>query len=153
MESNMPVLKVKKLSHFKGSELPKYHSEKASGFDVSFQPKTERAIATLWSNCTEVLTTGLAFDIPEGYELQVRSRSGLASKSVFVVNSPGTIDEDYKGEVKVILHNLGPFPMHIKAGTRIAQLVLVPVTQAEIVEVDELSDSKRGKNGLGSTGV
>ncbi len=97
--------------------------------------------------------TGLAFEIEPGYEVQVRPRSGLAIKQgVTVVNAPGTIDADYRGEVKVLLVNLSDAPVEIQRGDRIAQIVVAPVVQAEILEVDELSDTARGAGGFGSTG-
>jgi dUTP pyrophosphatase len=97
--------------------------------------------------------TGLAFEIPEGYEGQVRPRSGLARKhGVTLTNTPGTIDSDYRGEVQVLLINLGDAPVTIQPGDRIAQLVIAPVTLAELEEASELSDTKRGSGGFGHTG-
>lgn len=97
--------------------------------------------------------TGLAFEIEPGFEVQVRPRSGLAIKQgVTVVNAPGTIDADYRGEVKVLLVNLSDVAVEIQRGDRIAQLVVAPVVQAEIIQVDELSDTARGAGGFGSTG-
>jgi dUTP pyrophosphatase len=97
--------------------------------------------------------TGWALEIPVGYEVQVRPRSGLASKhGVTVVNAPGTIDSDYRGELVVLLVNLGVEPFTIAPGERVAQLVVAPVTQAQVVEVDELSATDRGAGGFGSTG-
>jgi dUTP pyrophosphatase len=101
-----------------------------------------------------LVPTGLAFAIPAGYEGQVRPRSGLAAKhGVTVANAPGTIDWDYRGEVKVILINLGHEPFTIERGMRIAQLVIAPVTQAVIVESDTLDETDRGAGGFGSTGI
>jgi dUTP pyrophosphatase len=99
------------------------------------------------------MRTGLYLEIPEGYEAQVRSRSGLAYEGIVVANSPGTIDSDYRGEVCVLLHNLGSYEYTISAGDRIAQLVFAPVIQVELEEVSELSDTERGTGGFGSTGI
>lgn len=97
--------------------------------------------------------TGLAMALPEGYEGQVRPRSGLSSKTgVTVVNAPGTIDSDYRGEIVVLLVNLGSAPHVIKPGDRVAQLVIAPVTRAEVIEADELDDTSRGGGGFGHTG-
>lgn len=101
----------------------------------------------------KMISTGFAVECPEGYEVQVRSRSGLAAKhGVFVLNSPGTIDSDYRGEILVILENTGDKFFDIERGDRIAQLVVAPVTQAFVREVDELSSTDRGVGGCGSTG-
>jgi len=101
----------------------------------------------------EVISTGIAVEIPYGYEGEVRSRSGLAKNyGVFVLNSPGTIDSDYRGEVKVILMNLGDEPFKVNVGDRIAQLVISPVVRAEITEVEELSSTERNDGGFGHTG-
>lgn len=100
-----------------------------------------------------LVPTGLHAEIPPGYEIQVRSRSGLAVKhGLFVVNSPGTIDSDYRGEIKVILGNIGPEPITVMPGERIAQLVVAPVIQACFTLVDQLNDTSRGHGGFGSTG-
>lgn len=102
---------------------------------------------------TKMIDTGLKIALPKGYEGQVRSKSGLAAKSaVHVLNSPGTIDEGYRGPVKVILHNAGKEPFAVENGMKIAQLIIAPYIQAEFAEVAELSDTDRGENGFGSTG-
>jgi dUTP pyrophosphatase len=101
----------------------------------------------------KLVSTGLFPEIPEGYEIQVRSRSGLAAKNgIFVLNSPGTVDSDYRGEIKIILANMGCEPFTISTGDRIAQLVVSPVTKATVVSVDTISSTKRGEGGFGSTG-
>jgi len=144
------ALKIKKLINFTG-DLPKYESKFASGFDVRAQ-LTETL--TLKPGERSLIPTGLSFEIPEGYEIQARPRSGLAiKKGVGLVNSPGTIDADYRGEVKIILINLGQENLVIENGERIAQLVLCPVIQAEFEEVTELGSTDRGAGGFGSTGV
>lgn len=142
--------KIKRLENFKG-ELPAYQSELASGFDVRAQlPET----FILKKGARALIPTGLSFEIPAGFEIQARPRSGLAAKhGISLVNTPGTIDADYRGEVKIILINLGDEDFPIKDQDRIAQLVLCPVVQAAFEVVDDLSDSKRGAGGFGSTGV
>jgi dUTP pyrophosphatase len=140
------VLKVKKLSD--EAIIPDYQSEEAAGFDlhsiddVIIKPGERKLIGT-----------GLAFEIEKGYEIQIRPRSGLAYKhGITVLNTPGTIDSDYRGEIKVLLINLSDEEFKIKKGERIAQAVVAPVIQAKIVEVDDLNDTKRGSGGFGSTG-
>lgn len=132
-----------------GASVPKYQTSGAAGFDLC---ATEDC--TLGANEVKLVSTGLSVAVPEGYELQVRSRSGLAVKSKLVVlNSPGTVDSDYRGEVKVILANLGSTPFNVLRGDRIAQGVIAPVVKADFVVVDELSATQRGSGGFGSTGV
>ncbi|RZA05825.1 MAG: dUTP diphosphatase [Proteobacteria bacterium] len=140
---------VKKLSHFKG-ELPAYETAHASGFDL----KAQLAEPMLLNPGARVMVpTGLSVEIPEGFEIQIRPRSGWAAKKgITVVNSPGTIDADYRGEVKIALINLGQEPLEIQDQDRVAQGVLCPVYQAAFEVVDELSDTARGAGGFGSTG-
>ena len=144
----MPVL-VRRLPHFDGLTLPAYATEGAAGMDVlaaedvTLQPGARHAVAT-----------GLSVGIPPGYEIQVRPRSGLALKhGISVPNAPGTIDSDYRGELKVILVNLGASAFEVRRGDRIAQLVLAPVVRASWLKVDELDETARGEGGFGSTGV
>ncbi len=140
---------VKKLENFAG-ELPKYQTELSSGMDVRAQ-LTEDLVVEAGQKF--IVPTGLAFAIPRGFEIQVRPRSGWAAKeAVTVLNTPGTIDADYRGEVKVILINLGTAAVTVKNQDRIAQLVLAPVVQAEFEEVDDLDKTDRGAGGFGSTG-
>ena len=147
---NKIALKVKKLSHFKG-ELPKYETGLASGFDIRAQLE---AALVVQPGATVMVPTGLSFEIPVGFEIQVRPRSGLAAKkSITVLNTPGTVDADYRGEVKIILINLGAEPFTISDQDRIAQCVLCPVVQADFELVSELSDTIRGAGGFGSTGI
>jgi len=128
--------------------LPKYAKEGDAGMDICAAEDI-----TLPAFCWEAISTGIYMQLPEGYECQIRSRSGLAAKhGIQVLNSPGTIDSGYRGEVKVILKNNAYAPYDIKKGDRIAQMVFAPVTTATITEVAELSDSERGEGGLGSTG-
>ena len=143
-------LKIKRLEHFQG-DLPAYQTELASGFDVRAQIT---ATLVLKPGERAMVPTALSFEIPAGYEIQARPRSGLAAKQgISLVNTPGTIDADYRGEVKIILINLGQEPVEINNQDRIAQLVLCPVIQAEFEVVDSLGESARGHGGFGSTGV
>jgi dUTP pyrophosphatase len=146
------TLRILRLPHGEGLPLPSYQSANAAGLDlVAAIP--EGAPVSLESSDRALVPTGLAFELPEGYEAQVRPRSGLALKhGVTVLNSPGTIDADYRGEVMVILINLGASPFLIERGDRIAQLVVSPVTHVEVMAVDELGGTTRGKGGFGSTG-
>lgn len=147
---NQPVLKVKRLSHFRG-DLPRYQTGGASGCDVSASLAEP---LDLKPGERTLVPTGLSFEIPAGFEIQVRPRSGLAFKSgVTIVNTPGTIDSDYRGELKIILVNLGQDVFRVNPGDRIAQLVVAPVIQAVLQEVDETSSTSRGHGGFGSTGV
>jgi len=140
------ILKIKKLNE--EAIIPAYQSEEAAGFDLH---SIEDYV--LKTGERKLINTGLAFETEPGYEVQIRPRSGLAFKhGITVLNSPGTIDSDYRGEIKVLLINLGSEDFEIKKGERIAQAVVAPVIQAEILEVDELNDTKRGKGGFGSTG-
>lgn len=142
-------VKIKPFTHFKG-ELPKYQSTFASGFDVRAQ--LDKSIILKPGERT-LIPTGLAFEIASGYEIQARPRSGLAFKNgISVVNTPGTIDADYRGEVKIILINLGQEPIEIHDQERVAQLVLCPVFQADFEVVEILSETDRGAGGFGSTG-
>ncbi|MFW6307837.1 MAG: dUTP diphosphatase [Campylobacterales bacterium] len=128
--------------------IPAYQSDEAAGFDLHSIEEL-----TLKKGERRAVKTGLAMQIDKGYELQVRARSGLALKhGIALVNAPGTVDSDYRGEIMVILINLGDEDFSIKIGDRIAQAVLKEVVQAEIFEVEELEDSSRGKGGFGSTG-
>lgn len=145
--SEVPI-RVKRLEHGEGLELPGYATDGAAGMDVvsaedvNIAPGARHAVAT-----------GLALAIPPGFEIQVRPRSGLALKhGITVPNTPGTIDSDYRGELKVILINLGADAFEVRRGDRVAQLVLAPVTRASWLAVDELDETARGEGGFGSTG-
>lgn len=143
-------LQLKKLENFKG-DIPRYESSLASGFDIRAQ--LDETII-LKPGERALIPTGLAFAIPEGFEIQARPRSGLAiKKGISLVNTPGTIDADYRGECKVILINHGSENFEINDQDRIAQFVLCPIIQAEFEVVNELSDTARGAGGFGSTGV
>ena len=142
------TVQVRRLTHGEGLELPRYATDGAAGMDVLAAEDV-----TLAPGARHAVATGLAVAIPRGYEIQVRPRSGLALKhGISVPNTPGTIDSDYRGELKVILINHGADPFEIKRGDRIAQLVLAPVTVAEWDEVAELDETGRGSGGFGSTG-
>ena len=132
-------------------ELPAYATAGAAGMDVRALVKEPLVLAP---GARAAIPTGLAVEVPEGYELQVRPRSGLALKhGVTCVNSPGTIDSDYRGEIKAILINHGEKPFRITRGAKIAQMVIARHEQAELVESEALSDSARGAGGFGSTGL
>ena len=146
------IIRVTPLPHFEGLALPSYETEHAAGMDLRAAVPENEAI-TLAPGARCMAPTGLTIALPEGYEAQVRPRSGLAAKhGVTCLNTPGTIDADYRGEVKVILINLGQDPFVIKRGERIAQMVIAPVTQAKWETVATLPDSVRGAGGFGSTG-
>jgi dUTP pyrophosphatase len=144
----MTKILIKRLS--KEISLPKYETAGSSGMDLA---------ANIAGNInidpgkTAIIPTGLALSVPKGFEVQIRPRSGLAAKKkISVLNTPGTIDSDYRGEIKVILINQGQETFKVEKGLRIAQMVVCPVVQAQIKEVEDLSETKRGKGGFGSTG-
>jgi dUTP pyrophosphatase len=144
-------LRVQRLPHGADLPLPHYASEGAAGMDVVAALDQPMQLAP---GARAAIPTGLAMAIPHGYEIQVRPRSGLALKQgLTVANAPGTIDSDYRGELKVLLINLGQEPVLIERGMRIAQLVLAPVTRALLHPVDSLDETARGTGGFGSTGV
>lgn len=146
-------LNILKLDHFdEALGLPRYESVGAAGADLkACLGKGESLIIGPGSRV--LVPTGLAFEIPLGFEVQVRPRSGLSLKTnLLVTNSPGTIDSDYRGEIKVILGNFGSEDYVVNHGDRIAQMVIAPVIQADFVLVDGLSDTQRGSGGFGSTG-
>jgi len=146
LTTNERPVKIKRLSEL--AVVPVYQTELAAGFDFHSTENVQIMPAE-----TKVISTGLAFSIPEDTELQIRPRSGLSAKTgIRVANSPGTVDADYSGEVKIILHNTGTIPFSIEVGDRIAQGVLVPVLRAIFEEVQELYQTGRGSSGFGSTG-
>jgi dUTP pyrophosphatase len=147
MHSDIPV-PVKRLPHFEGLDLPAYATAGAAGMDV-----LSAEDAVLPPGGRHAVSTGLAVAVPDGFELQVRPRSGLALKhGISLPNTPGTIDSDYRGELKIILINLGDRAFEVRRGDRIAQLVLAPVVRATWLKVDELDETHRGEGGFGSTG-
>ncbi len=144
-----PVVKVKRLRKGVGA-LPAYHSDHAAGMDLTADLEAPMTLAPL---ARAAVPTGIAIEIPVGFEGQLRPRSGRAiGEGLTVVNAPGTIDADYRGEVKVLLVNLGERQIEIRPGDRIAQLVIAPVVRAEVIEVQELSGSPRGEGGFGHSG-
>ena len=152
--NSTPAIKVTvaRLPHGEGLPLPAYQTPGSAGLDLlaAIAPNAKLVIEP---GARELVPTGLRLELPPGFEGQLRPRSGLALKAgVTVLNSPGTIDSDYRGEVAVILINLGPEPFEITRGDRIAQLVVAPVVQAVLVEATDLGVSARGAGGFGSTG-
>ena len=145
----MTKILIKRLS--KEVSLPKYETSGSSGMDLAANIDANFNIDP---GKTAIIPTGLALSIPKGFEVQIRPRSGLAAKQkISVLNTPGTIDADYRGEIKVILINLGQETFKVEKGLRIAQMVVCPVVQAQIKEVEDLSETERGKGGFGSTGT
>jgi len=140
------IVKIKRVNS--DAVMPIYQTSGSSGMDLCSTERLDIGI-----NEIKIVNTGIAVAVPEGYEAQVRSRSGLALKGIFVLNSPGTVDCDYRGEIKVILANFGSDVFHIEKGDRIAQLVIAPVIWAELVEVNDLDSTLRGGGGFGSTGI
>ena len=152
MDTHTISVQVTTLPHFEGLSLPAYETALSAGMDLR-AAVPEDAPITLKPGERCLAPTGLAIALPAGYEAQIRPRSGLAHKhGVTCLNTPGTIDADYRGEVKIILINLGQEPFVIRRGERIAQMVVAPVTQAAWVKVDALSETARGAGGFGSTG-
>lgn len=146
-------VKVRRLQHAAGLPLPSYQSAEAAGFDLVAAVPAKKPM-TLIPGDHALVPTGLIFELPPGSEAQVRPRSGLAAKfGITVLNSPGTIDSDYRGEVSVLLINLGQEPFTIKRGERIAQMIVAPVTRVRLSEVARLNDTARGAGGFGSTGT
>lgn len=146
------VVEVCPLPHFEGLALPAYETALAAGMDLRAAVPAD-APMTLPPGKRAMVPTGLSIALPVGYEAQIRPRSGLAAKhGVTCLNTPGTVDADYRGEVKVILINHGEDDFVIQRGERIAQMVIAPVTQAEMNVVDALSETARGAGGFGSTG-
>ena len=146
-----PEIRIQKLPHFDGLSLPSYATAGAAGMDVKAAVKADMVLAP---GRRAAVPTGLAMAIPAGFEIQVRPRSGLALKDgVTVANAPGTIDSDYRGEVKIMLINLGKDDFTIMRGMRIAQLVVAPVSLAVLAVADTLETTDRGSGGFGSTGV
>lgn len=148
----MTTLCLKRLPHAEGLPLPAYQSEQAAGFDL-LAAVSEDSPVTLGPGARVLVPTGLCFMLDPGFEAQVRPRSGLALKEgITVLNAPGTIDADYRGEVQVLLINHARTPFTITRGMRIAQCLVAPVTRASIVEVADLDETARGAGGFGSTG-
>lgn len=147
------TVRVKVLPHGEGLELPAYQTDQAAGMDLVAAVAARKPV-TIAPGKRALIPTGLCLELPKGFEAQVRPRSGLALKhGVTCLNSPGTIDADYRGEVGIILANLGDAPFKVNRGDRVAQLLVAPVTQAVLRPVAALSGTQRGKGGFGSTKV
>ena len=147
-----PIIAVRRLPHAEGLPLPAYETPGSAGMDLRAAVPEDQPL-TLQPGARRLVPTGLAMAIPQGFEVQVRPRSGLAVKAgITCLNTPGTIDSDYRGEVQVILINLGAEDFVIRRGDRVAQMVVAPVAQAGWSEVDSLDDTARGAGGFGSTG-
>jgi len=145
----MTKILIKRLS--KNIPLPKYETEGSSGMDLAANVDQ---VIEIQPGKFAIIPTGLAISVPKNYEIQIRPRSGLAAKNqISVLNTPGTIDSDYRGEIKVILINLGEKKFKVERGLRIAQMVLCPVVKAALKEVVELEETERGSDGFGSTGI
>ena len=145
----MTEILIKKIS--KNVNIPKYETLGSSGMDLAADIKD---IIKILPGETSIIPTGIAVTIPHDFEIQIRPRSGLAAKNqVTVLNSPGTIDSDFRGEIKVILINLGKKTFIVENGARIAQMVLCPITKAQLKEVESLEKTDRGSGGFGSTGT
>jgi dUTP pyrophosphatase len=148
-----PTLNLIRLAHGQGLDLPAYETKGAAGMDLRAAVE-EGATLTIAPGKRALVPTGFILEIPEGFEAQIRPRSGLAFKhGITCLNTPGTVDSDYRGEVKVLLINLGEEPFDITRGMRIAQMVIAPVTQARVAEIADASETARGAGGFGSTGV
>ena len=149
---NSPRLRLRRLPHGEGLPLPAYQTAHAAGLDLAAAVGADAPVA-LAPGARSLIPTGFAIALPVGFEAQVRPRSGLAAHhGVTVLNAPGTIDADYRGEIQVILVNLGSEPFTVTRGLRIAQLVIAPVARATVTEADALGDTARGTGGFGSTG-
>lgn len=147
-----PQIAVSRLPHAAGLALPAYETPGSAGMDLRAATPRDEPV-TIKPGARALVPTGLAMAIPRGFEAQIRPRSGLAAKAgITCLNSPGTIDSDYRGEVQVILINLGAEDFVIRRGDRIAQMVIAPVVQAGWMEVETLDDTARGAGGFGSTG-
>ncbi|QND49321.1 dUTP diphosphatase [Rhizobium lusitanum] len=148
-----PTLNLIRLAHGQSLDLPAYETKGAAGMDLRAAVE-DSATLTIAPGKRALVPSGFIFEIPEGFEAQIRPRSGLAFKhGITCLNTPGTIDSDYRGEVKVLLINLGEEPFEITRGMRIAQMVIAPVTQVRVAEIAEISETTRGTGGFGSTGV
>ncbi len=150
METRSKPVKVKVKRLRPGGAIPRYHSEHSAGMDLAAELDGP---VTLKSLDRTAVPTGLAIEIPAGFEGQVRPRSGRALREgLALINSPGTIDADYRGEIQVLVVNLGAEPIVIQPGDRIAQLIIAPVSRAELIEVEVLAETARGSGGFGHTG-
>ena len=148
-----PRIEIKRLDHAKGLALPAYETDEAADMDLR-AALAEGETMVLQPGQQAMVPTGLSMAMPKGFEAQVRPRSGLAAKhGLTVLNTPGTIDSDYRGEVKIILINLGQDDFTVERNMRIAQMIIAPVAQASLIEVETLDETARGLGGFGSTGT
>ena len=148
-----PLIEIKRLPHGADLQLPAYETAEAAGMDLRAALGADETV-TLKPGQRALVPTGLSMAMPAGYEAQIRPRSGLAAKNgITVLNTPGTIDSDYRGELKIILINLGDEDFDITRDMRIAQMIIAPMVQARLQETDSLSDTVRGAGGFGSTGT
>ncbi|MEM6851738.1 MAG: dUTP diphosphatase [Pseudomonadota bacterium] len=153
MDLTRPLVRLQRLPHGRDLEPPQYQTALAAGADLRAAVPDDAPV-TLQPGERHLIPTGVAIELPEGYEAQVRPRSGLAHKwGITLLNAPGTVDADYRGELKVNLVNHGAEPFVIKRGERIAQMVIAPAPQAIFEEVDALNETARGAGGFGSTGA
>jgi len=147
------TVRIKRLPHAKGLDLPAYMTPGSAGLDLRAAVGQDEPLV-LEPGRIELIPTGIAVEIPAGYEGQVRPRSGLAIEhGLTLINAPGTVDSDYRGELKCAMINLGPEAHAVKRGDRIAQMIIAPVIQVRLEEVEELNGSQRGPGGFGSTGL
>lgn len=144
------VVNVKRLPNSQGLPLPKYETPGAACFDLRACVDETTYVQP---NTVALVNTGLIYEIPQGYEMQIRPRSGLAKSMITLINSPATIDSDFRGEVKILLFNNGTEPFEVQHGMRIAQALFTPVIQCTFREVTEVSETQRGDKGFGSTGL
>lgn len=150
---SQPKVKIKRLAQAKDLDLPVYMTPGAAGLDLRAAVDRDEPFV-IEIGQIELIPTGMAIEIPPGFEGQVRPRSGLAIEhGLTLINAPGTVDSDYRGELKCAVINLGPEPFTVRRGERIAQLIIAPVVQAALEEVEELAGSERGSGGFGSTGA
>lgn len=149
----MATVKVRVLDHYEGLELPRYQTTGSAGMDLPAAIPVDVPL-TLEPGEWRLVETGLAIALPEGFEAQIRPRSGLAARhGISLTNTPGTVDADYRGEIKVNVINHGPEPFTIRRGDRIAQMIVAPFVQASWAPVDDLERTERGEGGFGSTGT
>ena len=149
--SRQATVSIVQMPHAEGLNLPKYGTAQSAGVDLEAAVDSS---VTLKPGERSIIPTGLSIALPDGYEAQIRPRSGLAAKNgVTVLNTPGTIDADYRGEIKIILINLGQEDFIVERGMRVAQMIIAPYTQVDWQQVETLDETARGEGGLGSTGV
>lgn len=152
MPANRLTIPLRWLEHGRGLPLPAQQTAGAAGLDLAAALPAE-AVIEIAPGAYAMIPTGLALALPEGYEAQIRPRSGLAAKhGITVLNAPGTVDADYRGEIKVLLINHGTAPFAVRRGERIAQMVVAPVSAVALIEMEALDDTERGEGGHGSTG-